>query len=236
MAQLVEPMMRGFLGEHAVFLLYNTAPGPFPEGVPGVLEAWATDDCHQAMSAIVRWAVQFLYMIQNEVEDPVLKQKLMDLGCGNAPTEWDRYRLGVRCSSYTLTVYDSDHPNTTSTTRKNVKRPGFLRGYAVKPSPAPTAKISDAQEDHDPYPKAGNRPTAPRLVAPIEGLPSPQSAFGMRWDCEPEKLAIKLRALIATLNSDKLTGWEVSAGIAGDPTRFEKASMKLLGGTSMSHP
>ena len=147
---------------------------------------------------------------------------------GDPPTEWGRYRLGVRCSSYSLVVYDFDHRDAQNITRMAVSRPGLLRGFAVKPGPSPTARISDDQEDHNPFPKEGNYASVPRPIALIEALPSPQSAFGMKWDCDTELLSGKLKALIASLNSDRLTGWATSVGIASDPKKFERAGMQLL--------
>jgi hypothetical protein len=166
--------------------------------------------------------------MQNKVADPVLQEKLTNMGCGESPTEWDRYRMGVRCSSYSLATYTTDHSDEKNITRKRVGRPGSLRGFPVRPGPSRTAKISDAQEDHNPYPKEGNLSAAPRPIAPIEGLPSPQSAFGMKWDCDTEQLSDKLKALIASLNSDKINGWAFSIGFTRDSRKFERESMRLL--------
>ena len=83
MAQHVEPLLRGLQGDHLDFLSHNVSPAPFPEGVVGMLEAMQKDDCLAAMNALIRWANQFLYMIQTPISGAVLRARLEDMGVQN---------------------------------------------------------------------------------------------------------------------------------------------------------
>ena len=233
MAQHVEPLLRGLKGDHVDFLSFNVSPAPFPEGVVGFLEAWEHDDCLVAMTALVRWADQFLYLLQNPIRDAVLKSKLLKMGY-KEPTEWDRYLLGVPHTTYSLEVYHHEETRRgASKYRTNVTQPGWFRGFGVKPVAKPTVGISDDQKDHDPFPQTCYNKKGARPVAPIECVPSPQSAFGLKWDCCPEDLAERLKILTRNLNFDKMEAWaSEKLGFDRQTTAFDraqsKASMRLL--------
>ncbi len=225
MAQHVEPLLRGLQGEHLDFLSDNVSPAPFPEGVVGMLEAVTHDDCHAALIALIRWASLFQYLIQTPVTDLVLRSRLEKMGVEN-PTEWHRYQKGLKQSTYSLDAYIDPGENCKAHSPDSITKPRFLRGYPVKPVARRTTRISDDPEDHLPYPMTETNKSAPRPIAPIECVPSPQSAFGLKWDCDPKVLSDKLYAFVIALNFDKIESWATSVGLDRDTKEYRNVRTK----------
>jgi hypothetical protein len=214
MAQHAEPLMRGLRGGHKEYFSLNVSPAPFPEGVAGMMEAAWKDDGLAAVNALKRWTYTFLFMIRKRVEEPVMRARLEAMGYQD-PTEFDRYVEGIESHIlYTMDVYDDPRRNRPATSRRTFNKPGFTRGFAVRPHTATKPSITPEGEDHEPYPLTDFNKDKPRPTAPIECVPSPQSAFGLEWDCNRAELEGRLRTLGMQLNFDKVDGWMNTEGIS----------------------
>ena len=55
---------------------------------------------------------------------------------------------------------------------------------------------------------------AARPIAPIECVPSPQAAFGMKWDCDRAEMARRLKALRLALSTASIDAWLNSIGLS----------------------